>query len=485
MVSGSREFTGKGFPDEGIPVQIHHQGRHRTAEVPLRVRRALRVGLLAAALCMGCGSDPGADGICGNNAVEAGEVCDEGAANGGYGRCRGDCKGKGPHCGDGKVDKAHEACDDGAANGSYGRCRGDCKGKGPYCGDARVDKPNEACDDGVNDGSYGRCLKGCKGKGPHCGDGTCDPSKEATTCAKDCPAPPADTWKPSSSETTFWYVTEYANSAMSARTTAGQAVALVAGRHGQNFPYFHPKAMWDSVLLVVDDKAWNATASKLSGFHISLPKSGSRIRLYLSATMSGPGGKKVPVLFDLHLDGSYHKKEYLGVDLSFLPGSPKAGMSWQPVFLSLAASPASTIHIDGAKPIKLSSLAGELELATLNHLKDSGLAFRYDYVALASADKGYAYVNFVAHALYPKTVVGGLLEAAVSPVMKREITIKGASAYSGNSYGIPAGVLTAGGKILANHKVDLGLADLDRQLVKVNDKDGAPAWGLREVFSAK
>lgn len=62
--------------------------------------------------------------VCGNGEVEAGEACDDGVNDGGYGGCAVDCSGLGPHCGDGVLNGA-EPCDDGNdANGDG--CNLDC-----------------------------------------------------------------------------------------------------------------------------------------------------------------------------------------------------------------------------------------------------------------------------------------------------------------------------------------------------------------------
>jgi len=53
--------------------------------------------------------------LCGDGNVDAGEACDDGVNDGGYGGCAADCQSLGPNCGDGVVQPEHEECD-GAAD---------------------------------------------------------------------------------------------------------------------------------------------------------------------------------------------------------------------------------------------------------------------------------------------------------------------------------------------------------------------------------
>ena len=111
---------------------------------------------------------------CGNGKVDAGEECDDGVNNGGYGQCYPMCK-NGPRCGDMvvQVDDGEE-CDLGQGNntGAYGGCNVDCS-NGPYCGDG-MKSGTETCDDGVNDGLYGSCNANCT-PAAKCGDGVLSP----------------------------------------------------------------------------------------------------------------------------------------------------------------------------------------------------------------------------------------------------------------------------------------------------------------------
>ena len=98
---------------------------------------------------------------CGDGVVQAGEECDDGVNDGGYGQCGPRCK-VGPRCGDG-IRNGEEQCDDGDGNntGGYGKCAPGCV-YGPHCGDNTVQTAYEACDDGntmSNDGCSSTCQR--------------------------------------------------------------------------------------------------------------------------------------------------------------------------------------------------------------------------------------------------------------------------------------------------------------------------------------
>jgi fibro-slime domain-containing protein len=134
------------------------------------------------------------------------EECDDGKNDGSYGSCGLMCK-LGPRCGDMVVQmEAGEVCDKGAANESnpygMGKCSTRCR-PAPYCGDKKVDVSfGEGCDDGVNSGQPGSCKTDCSGPVPlpSCGDGTMQAGEQCddganngtagsmcdTTCHKKC-----------------------------------------------------------------------------------------------------------------------------------------------------------------------------------------------------------------------------------------------------------------------------------------------------------
>ena len=122
-----------------------------------------------------CGANGKCEPLCGNGTVEAGEVCDEGSANGDApdATCRRDCTLQ--RCGDGIVDASlGEECDDSNTVSGDG-CSADCKKEvTTVCGNGIVEPP-EQCDDGAANSNApdAPCRPGCIL--PRCGDNIKDP----------------------------------------------------------------------------------------------------------------------------------------------------------------------------------------------------------------------------------------------------------------------------------------------------------------------
>ena len=115
---------------------------------------------------------------CGNGAMDAGEVCDDGNRRDDD-FCNNQCQlpVADPVCGDGSVDPG-ETCDDGNSVEHDG-CTTQCEPSppGPFCGDGNVDA-GEACDDGnliEDDGCANNCFPPVAPPAPVCGDGAVQP----------------------------------------------------------------------------------------------------------------------------------------------------------------------------------------------------------------------------------------------------------------------------------------------------------------------
>lgn len=109
--------------------------------------------------------------FCGDNIVDAQELCDDGPDNSDFvaDACRTNCVPA--HCGDSVIDTGEE-CDDGPLNGDLpGLCRTTCLL--PFCGDKVVDD-DEGCDDGEDNSDElpDACRTDCTPAG--CGDGVID-----------------------------------------------------------------------------------------------------------------------------------------------------------------------------------------------------------------------------------------------------------------------------------------------------------------------
>lgn len=140
--------------------------------------------------------------MCGDGVLDAGEDCDDGAANSDTAACKLDCTAQScgdgfvgpleacddantidddgctnacglPTCGDG-ITHASEVCDDGNAD-ENDSCTSLCKP--PACGDGFL-QTGEACDDGASNSNTtpGACRTTCAL--PSCGDGTVDAGEE-------------------------------------------------------------------------------------------------------------------------------------------------------------------------------------------------------------------------------------------------------------------------------------------------------------------
>jgi cysteine-rich repeat protein len=128
--------------------------------------------------------------MCGNGAVEPGETCDSGSANGMYGACNASCTGLGPRCGD-STTNGPEQCDDGNTSNTDA-CLNTCRSAA--CGDGYLRAGSEQCDDGNmlnTDSCVGTCMTARCGDGytqtgvEQCDDGN---TNNADACSNVCMA---------------------------------------------------------------------------------------------------------------------------------------------------------------------------------------------------------------------------------------------------------------------------------------------------------
>lgn len=126
------------------------------------------------------------DALCGNGVVEGDEACDDGEQTD---ACNANCTIAA--CGDGITNAAAgEACDDGNLI-ETDACTNGCAGA--TCGDGLLWEGVEFCDDGLDNGLPTRCSLDCSGiTSATCGNGTlegdeaCDDAGESDACDPDC-----------------------------------------------------------------------------------------------------------------------------------------------------------------------------------------------------------------------------------------------------------------------------------------------------------
>ncbi len=105
----------------------------------------------------------GAEAVCGDGFVQAGEDCDNGVENADTAACTSACKDA--SCGDSLIHADVEECDLGSMNTDTGACTTKCKSAA--CGDGFM-QMGEECDDGAKNGDAAACTSQCKSA--TCGD---------------------------------------------------------------------------------------------------------------------------------------------------------------------------------------------------------------------------------------------------------------------------------------------------------------------------
>lgn len=294
---------------------------------------------------------------------------------------------------------------------------------------------------------------------------------------------------------TLLFESAYRNFVLAGRSPVGD-VALVAGTHSRSFPYVGT-APWDNGLLWVGGRGYHFS-HRANGGHLIIradlgagPSSGTIT--YRGPMTRAADGTHVHV--DLRLSVALAPQpprqlgrlsEWLiqrwGVGSPWSGGGASLGMRWRPASLSGNG----TISVGGSEPVVVDGIAGELEDGQTRSFASPRLAFAYDYVALAAPEPhGYAFVDFVSHALDRSTALGRALDAYVSRTASVSITIAGTTAQAGNVRSVVRPPAADGSVVLFENRVDLSLAVLRRQMIVSRDGAGRTLYGLREIFEKR
>ena len=293
------------------------------------------------------------------------------------------------------------------------------------------------------------------------------------------------------------YRSEYVNVTLAGRTREGEPFAVALGKHGPSFPFFTPESEWDHVLVMVDGSGWAASARDLPALAITSGDSPSKpiadtqrgeatARIAFAGRARGASGASVDLAFEFRFAPVPFPAHHLVRPYDADAGP---GMRWQPFFLATGEGDLAL----GSRRIGCRACCGELERGDLVGFRSPRLAFTYDYECLAFADpaatpaSSYAYVHFVGHALRPRGAFGRGLERYLARSATAELTLTPdrAPAPAGDAHGVGPRSGADPRAVLATDAVDLGLATLERQIVRASDRSGRELYGLREIFTPK
>ena len=280
----------------------------------------------------------------------------------------------------------------------------------------------------------------------------------------------------------IFFDSEYVNMAMAGETGSGD-FALIAGSHDADFPYWGTQP-WDNGLLLVAGEGYHFThrtqrVALVIDANLGQEHGSGEIR-YQGLMERASDGEQVEVDLSIPMKLTRFGIYQLGKRYNFLDCEKIPGMSWQPFQIEAETA---TVQIEGSDPIEITGINGELENGIVSNLRAADFALSYDYVSVAApGDNGYGFVDFVSHPLYRNGVLGDILEWYMVRYASESLTLYDGQVYDGNAFDVyrpPQGDATV---VLFENNVDLGLANLRRQMIATTDSWGTTLYGLREIF---
>jgi hypothetical protein len=283
----------------------------------------------------------------------------------------------------------------------------------------------------------------------------------------------------------IFYESSYMNLIVSGESELGD-VALIAGSHSKDFP-FYGDIPWDNGLLLVGDEGYMFThrqQGQALDIEVDLDSRSAKGRISYDGTMIRESdGADVKMKIDLPVTFDRYQPRQLGKQYNLFDLDGVVGLRWQPFEIGEAGPEPASITI-GLETTAVENMNGELEYGKLNNLQTPKFGFHYDYVALAQPGReGYAFVDFASHAINP-TGIGKVLEWYLSITASETVTLQSGD-ISGNPNGVERPAQSEARVVLFENSVDLELATLRRQMIKTTDAKGKPLYGLREIFEVK
>ncbi len=282
----------------------------------------------------------------------------------------------------------------------------------------------------------------------------------------------------------LFYEASYVNMGLAAQSPFGD-IALIAGSHDKDFPYWRTQP-WDNGLLYLEWQGRGYTFThRTQGIALQLPVSTSgeitstRV-IYQGTMVRDDDGQEISVSIDIPVTIARFPAYQEGKRYNFLDCEKIPGMRWQPFSLT---GDSGTIAVADEEPVSVHGIRGELEYGVLANLRAEEFGIAYDYVnVVRPGHDGYAFVDFVSHPLFNEGILGSVLDWYMVKYASETVTVLDQYLYEYNRYDVVRPQQWDASVVLFENSVDLGPANLRRQMIKTKDASGAWLYGLREIF---
>lgn len=280
------------------------------------------------------------------------------------------------------------------------------------------------------------------------------------------------------------YRASYVDLVLGAESERG-TVALVAGAHTRNFPYFDTEP-WDNCLLRIGDDGYTFTGRAPGAslrFEFDVDAAAPRGKIWFDGEMRrARDGALVPIELDIAVALAPLPTRLLGESYNFLELDGMVGLAWTPFALS---GEHGSVRVDGHE-VALAGIRGGCERGRLTNLRAHAFAIKYEYVAVACpGDDGYGLIHFTSHALHGDGVLGKALDWYLRRSASALLTIERGKQTDGNPRGVYSPPQDDPAVVRFENEVDLGPAVLRRQMIETRDQSGRRLYGLREIFVAR
>lgn len=265
------------------------------------------------------------------------------------------------------------------------------------------------------------------------------------------------------------YRSSYKNLFVSGRLDDGRPFVVMCGTHSSNYPYRHPQAGFDDLLMVVGTDVFAVQQRRLNTLRLTLGP-GEHALAGFHGVAENEYGEAHHVDFELNLFASRHRPRVEGIGVPQL----MLGLLWEPALVVGAGNLAIHNHRS-----RIERAAGELEIGRLTNLRGAPFQFGYEYTAAAQHEEvPSAEVQFRTYPLY-QGKRGALLRVLLKVGRAQEaVRLQGKELLDGKAPDLRQAECVVG------HSIDLGPAYIKREIVRLGSGLGA-RYAFRERIDRK